>query len=251
MGQKLSLWHGPQYIIAEMDTKVNKTRRPSSSPQHGNRSRSSSLVTNNTTTNTSAASSVASSTTNLANLTTHDLENHDHHHHQSPILTSPSKYTPSPWAHAKIVATIPSRWPLSLCYMHTFSITQNYFVLIEQPLSLFLPTVPFTQISGSKPLASCLKFYKDEDTLFHVISRHGKKGFVNTTKSHAGGGSKSRKTFRSNSFFYLHTINAYEMRDGESRDTLLVVDICQYNDPSMIDCMYVDALKVEKNNINR
>lgn len=195
-------------------------RRPSGSPLNvGNRSRSPSIVTNtNTTSNTS---SLASSTTNLSNLTPFS---HDYKDSLS-----------SPWAHAKIVATIPSRYPLSICYMHTFSITPNFFVLIEQPLALFLPTLPLNQISGTKPLASCLKFYPEEDTLFHVISRHGKRSM---------GMSKSRKSFRTNSFFFLHTINAFEMRDSESRETFLVVDICCYKDSSMIDCMYVDALKV-------
>jgi hypothetical protein len=228
MGQKLSLWLGPHYIIAELDGGKGRMDRTSRRPSSNiNRSRSPSVITVN---NTSATSSLDSSTTNLSTLLAVVEKEED-----SSLL--PSKYSRSPWAHAKIVATIPSRWPLSLCYMHTFSITQNYFVLVEQPLALFLPTVPLNQISGHKPFSSCLKFYPEEDTIFHVVSRHGKKSSTTTR-----GMSKSRKSFRSPSFFFLHTINAFEMRDSES--TFVVVDICCYDDPSMIVCMYVDALKV-------
>ena len=46
------------------------------------------------------------------------------------------------------------------------------------------------------------------------------------------------KTFQTDAFFYLHIINSYEENDH------LVIDICCYKDPSMLDCMYVDALKV-------
>ena len=39
-------------------------------------------------------------------------------------------------------------------------------------------------------------------------------------------------------FFFLHTINAFEA-DGH-----VVVDICCYKDAKMLDCMYIEALKV-------
>jgi carotenoid isomerooxygenase len=46
------------------------------------------------------------------------------------------------------------------------------------------------------------------------------------------------KTFLAEAFFYLHIINSYE------EDSHLIVDICCYKDPTMLDCMYVDALMV-------
>lgn len=47
-----------------------------------------------------------------------------------------------------------------------------------------------------------------------------------------------QKTFAAEAFFFLHIINQYEEEDH------LVIDICCYSDPSMLDCMYIDALKV-------
>jgi carotenoid isomerooxygenase len=46
------------------------------------------------------------------------------------------------------------------------------------------------------------------------------------------------KTFLAEAFFYLHIINSYEENNH------LIVDICCYKDPTMLDCMYVDALMV-------
>ncbi len=39
-------------------------------------------------------------------------------------------------------------------------------------------------------------------------------------------------------FFFLHTINAFEI-DGH-----VVIDICCYKNAKMLDCMYIEALKV-------
>ncbi|KAK5649039.1 hypothetical protein RI129_003931 [Pyrocoelia pectoralis] len=40
---------------------------------------------------------------------------------------------------ARVVATIPARWRLHPSYMHSFGITKNYFVIVEQPLTLAVP----------------------------------------------------------------------------------------------------------------
>lgn len=49
---------------------------------------------------------------------------------------------------------------------------------------------------------------------------------------------KVYKTYSAEAFFYLHIVNQYE------KDDHLVIDICCYSDPAMLDCMYYDALKV-------
>lgn len=51
-------------------------------------------------------------------------------------------------------------------------------------------------------------------------------------------------TFKAEAFFYLHIINSYE------EDNHIVVDICCYKDPGMINCMYVESLKVKKYGLN-
>ena len=45
-------------------------------------------------------------------------------------------------------------------------------------------------------------------------------------------------------FFFLHTINAYEEKGH------LVVDICAYDSPDMMDCMYIEKLQTAQSNKN-
>lgn len=122
---------------------------------------------------------------------------------------------------ASIIAEIPARWQMNPSYMHTFSTTQNYFVLIEQPLSIsMIESLKAKYLK--RPLASIFKWFQGECSLFHVICRHtGQRKF----------------TFKAAPFFYLHTINAHERND------YIFIDICCYRDPSVLDCMYVEALE--------
>lgn len=44
--------------------------------------------------------------------------------------------------------------------------------------------------------------------------------------------------FFAKAFFYLHIINQYETED------YVIIDICIYRDPAMLECMYIDSMKV-------
>lgn len=44
--------------------------------------------------------------------------------------------------------------------------------------------------------------------------------------------------FHAEAFFYLHIINQYE------KDGYIFLDVCAYRDPAMLDCMYIENLKV-------
>lgn len=123
---------------------------------------------------------------------------------------------------AYILGTIPARWRLHPSYMHTFGITENYFVIVEQPLSVSVPVMLRNQMLN-QPLASCLRWYGDKHTLIHLLDR--------VTGRHL-------QTFKSDAFFYLHLINQYEV---DKR--YVVLDVCAYRDPSMLDCMYVDSMR--------
>jgi carotenoid isomerooxygenase len=63
---------------------------------------------------------------------------------------------------AEIVSTLQSRWILNPSYMHTFGITQNYFIIIEQPLAIALMTMVTCQIKN-EPMCTCLKWYENEN----------------------------------------------------------------------------------------
>ncbi|KAM8703044.1 hypothetical protein ACLKA7_005391 [Drosophila subpalustris] len=129
---------------------------------------------------------------------------------------------------AHVVATLPCRWKLHPGYMHTFGLTAHYFVLVEQPLSVSLPEYLKSQLSN-RNLSACLKWYEDKPTLFHLLER---------------GTGKLVQTYESDAFFYLHIINAYE------EDNHVVVDICSYRNPEMINCMYLEAIANMQTNPN-
>ncbi|XP_047119258.1 carotenoid isomerooxygenase isoform X1 [Schistocerca piceifrons] len=122
---------------------------------------------------------------------------------------------------ATIVGTIPSRWRLHPSYMHSFSVTDNYFVILEQPLSLSVPSFLKCHFKN-EAMIGALQWYPDEKTNIYLMNR--KDG----TLAH---------TFVAETFFYLHTINAYESDDH------LVLDVCCYKDAEVLNCMYVEAME--------
>lgn len=124
---------------------------------------------------------------------------------------------------ATIVASVPSRWLLNPSYMHTFGITDNYFIIVEQPLAISFIGMTITHIKKD-PMINCFKWHENESTLIHVISRET---------------GQLMRTFVAETFFYLHIINQFETRDGE----YVVLDICCYRDPKMLEYMYIDAMK--------
>lgn len=62
---------------------------------------------------------------------------------------------------ASIIGSIPARWPLHPAYMHTFGSTENYFVIVEQPLSVSVPAMVQNHLLN-EPLAASFRWYQDE-----------------------------------------------------------------------------------------
>lgn len=127
---------------------------------------------------------------------------------------------------ARIVAEIPTRWKLHPSYMHTFGVTENFFIIVEQPLTVSVPAVMKSQLTN-EPMISCLKWFPDKLTYIYLIDRDS---------------GELKYTFHAEAFFYLHIINQYE-KDGN-----VVLDISCYRDPEMLNCMYVDSMKNMQNN---
>ncbi|XP_008559794.1 carotenoid isomerooxygenase [Microplitis demolitor] len=131
---------------------------------------------------------------------------------------------------AEIVASVPTRWRMNPSYMHTFGITDNYYIIIEQPLAISFTTM-FKCHLMNEPLCTCLKWHDNENTLIHIISR--KDG-------------KLKRTFTAEKFFFFHTINQFETLDND----YIVLDLCCYKDAKMLDCMYIDVIKNMHKNPN-
>ncbi|XP_032669316.1 carotenoid isomerooxygenase-like [Odontomachus brunneus] len=124
---------------------------------------------------------------------------------------------------ATIVASVPCRWKLNPSYMHSFGITDNYFIIVEQPLTISVTKRLITQVTH-EPIIKCLKWRKNKSTLIHVISRST--------------GRKIR-TFVSETFFFFHMINQFETRDKQ----YVVLDVCCYRDAKLIEYLYIESMK--------
>ncbi|XP_068632686.1 carotenoid isomerooxygenase [Battus philenor] len=127
---------------------------------------------------------------------------------------------------ARVVGSMKTRWALHPAYMHTFGVTENYFVIIEQPMAISLCGVVCNRLKN-KPLASNLQWYPEYETNIVLISK--KTG-------------KEVKRFRTETMFFLHIINAFE-QDGK-----LIVDLCAYKNAKAIDAMYVKAIETMQSN---
>ncbi|RZF31954.1 hypothetical protein LSTR_LSTR012424 [Laodelphax striatellus] len=134
----------------------------------------------------------------------------------------------TPFDQAEVVGSVSARWKFNPSYMHTFGITENYFIIVEQPLSISFATMISRHVQN-KPMAPCLKWKKNEKTVIHLIDRRT---------------GKPVKEYFADPFFFLHIINQYE------ENGFLILDICCYRDASMLDCMYIQALQDASRNVD-
>ena len=122
---------------------------------------------------------------------------------------------------AKVVVELPVRWKFHPSYMHTFGITENFFIIVEQPLVLSVKSILKTAFNH-KPFITCFQSFQDKSVKIHLIDRVS---------------GKLRQTFDTETFFFFHIINQFE-KNGH-----VVIDIICYKDFSVIDSLYIDSIK--------
>ncbi|KAI7814318.1 beta,beta-carotene 15,15'-dioxygenase [Triplophysa rosa] len=122
----------------------------------------------------------------------------------------------------EVVCTVPCRSLLTPSYHHSFGMTDNYFIFIEQPLKLDILKMA-TAYLRKVSWASCMKFNPEESTLIHLIDRKTKKEVG--TKFYTG------------AMCVYHQVNAFE-DDGH-----VVCDVIAYDDNGLYDMFYLAKLK--------
>ncbi|KAM9713130.1 beta,beta-carotene 15,15'-dioxygenase-like [Menidia menidia] len=122
----------------------------------------------------------------------------------------------------EVICTVPCRSLLTPSYYHSFGMTDNYIIFIEQPFKLDILKMATAYMRGVN-WASCMKFCPDENTLIHLINR--KTGKQVDVKYYTG------------AMIVYHHVNAYE-EDGH-----VVFDVIAYNDVSLYDMFYLSKLK--------
>ncbi|HEY1623542.1 MAG TPA: carotenoid oxygenase family protein [Streptosporangiaceae bacterium] len=115
----------------------------------------------------------------------------------------------------RMITKMPVRTP---SYMHSFAITRRYMVLVEFPFTVIPVMIP---LSG-RPLIENYRWQPRRGTKFHIIDLS--TGDV-------------RATGHGPALFAFHHVNAFE-RDGE-----IVIDLCGYDDASIIGALYLDNLR--------
>ena len=112
----------------------------------------------------------------------------------------------------RVIARMPVKEP---AYMHAFGMSERYLILAEYPLRVN----PLKLALSGRPFIENYTWRGDEPTRFQVFDR-------------ATG--ELRGTYETDAFFCFHHVNAFERGDE------LVVDLCAYEDSSIIDSLYLD-----------
>ncbi|XP_033097800.1 beta,beta-carotene 15,15'-dioxygenase-like [Anneissia japonica] len=129
---------------------------------------------------------------------------------------------PDPTKAAEIICSIPAtRWTKP-SYYHSFGMTKNYFIFLEQSLYIDVPRLAMSTMRR-KTVSSALFFDKNEPVRFHLVNRED--------------GSIDKTQYVSDAMFGMHVINCYE-DDGH-----IIFDMCCYEDGNLISKFYLDYLR--------
>ncbi|XP_077988270.1 carotenoid-cleaving dioxygenase, mitochondrial-like [Glandiceps talaboti] len=128
------------------------------------------------------------------------------------IQIGPPQRGKDPLAGARIICSIPARNMGAPSYYHSFGISDNYIVFLEQPLVISVLKILTYKLRGV-PMTDSMDYHANKPARFHIVRRD--TGEVLETQ------------YVSDAFFCFHFINAYEENDQ------LVVDLCGYNNPQV------------------
>ena len=112
----------------------------------------------------------------------------------------------------RVIARMPVREP---AYMHAFGMSGRHLILAEYPLRVN----PLKMAFSGKAFIENYVWRPELGTKLQVFDR--------ATGAHRG-------TYETDAFFSFHHVNAFENESGE-----LVLDLVAYDDPSVIDALYL------------
>lgn len=130
---------------------------------------------------------------------------------------------------SKIEAEIPCRWKFNPGYIHSFGLTENYYILSESPLSISVLQLLKPVFMGNS-LRKSMNFYKKQNTKFRIICR--KTGKELTTNYFAP------------DFFNFHYMNCFESNG------CLILDVCATDD-NIIDVLDMTNLQRKRDDPKR
>ncbi|XP_072135950.1 beta,beta-carotene 15,15'-dioxygenase-like isoform X3 [Mobula birostris] len=126
----------------------------------------------------------------------------------------------------EIFCSIPCRSLLSPSYYHSFGMTENYIIFLEQPFKLDILKLASAYFRGIN-WASCLGWHPKEKTYIHIIDRKTKKAVP--------------MKFYTDALVVYHHVNAYEENNH------VLIDIIAYEDNSLYEMFYLANMKLSDN----
>ncbi|XP_026177386.1 beta-carotene 15, 15-dioxygenase 2, like isoform X1 [Mastacembelus armatus] len=123
---------------------------------------------------------------------------------------------------AKVICSIRAAEPRKPSYYHSFVMSENYIVFIEQPIKLDLLKFMLYKIQG-KSFNKIMSWEPQYGTIFHLVNRHT--------------GKESEVRYRAAPMFTLHQINAFE------DSGFLVMDMCCGDDGEVIGEFTLENLR--------
>jgi beta,beta-carotene 9',10'-dioxygenase len=115
----------------------------------------------------------------------------------------------------QVVASLPVREP---AYMHSFGLTERFFVLAEFPFTVN----PFKLATSGRPYIENYSWHADRPTRFQLVDRQS---------------GELVRVFETDACFAFHHVNAYE--SGQKA----IVDLCVLDDASIVTELYLGRLR--------
>ena len=132
-------------------------------------------------------------------------------------------FPPDGLQHGRVITQIATPRPLFPSYYHSFLMTEKYFIFIEQPLVISIPSVLYQNRIIRGVNSAILKWKPHLASRFYIIDRQSNQLID--------------QVYTANAFAFFHTINAYE-KDGH-----LICDIVTYRDASFLKTLHFSAIK--------
>ncbi|KAM9299371.1 carotenoid-cleaving dioxygenase, mitochondrial-like [Gastrophryne carolinensis] len=123
---------------------------------------------------------------------------------------------------AQVICSIEPKEKMKPAYYHSFGMSENYVVFVEQPLRLNIMKILISQLRG-KPFSGIISWEPKLNTVFHVIDKHT--------------GKKHPVTFHTKAFSTFHQINAFEDQG------CIVLDLCCQDDGNAIELFELQNLR--------
>ncbi|XP_051842926.1 carotenoid-cleaving dioxygenase, mitochondrial [Antechinus flavipes] len=123
---------------------------------------------------------------------------------------------------ARVICSIPFDQKMKPSYYHSFGMTKNYVIFIEQPLKMNLWKIITSKIRG-KAISDGISWEPQYNTRFHVVDKHT--------------GQCLPRIFYSKPFITFHQINAFEDQD------CVVVDLCCQDDGKILNIYQLQNLR--------